>query len=124
MSQELGKVYRAGESVIVQGDLGDCMYVILDGRAEVIRTEGETQLVLARLSKGDVFGEMSVIKRSKRSATVKATTALRVLTVDNKTFLRRVQEDPSIALNLLRVMSERIERLDAKLTELQPDRAD
>ena len=124
MSHELGKVYQAGESVIVQGDLGDCMYVILDGRAEVIRTEGPTQFVLAQLSKGDVFGEMSVIKRSKRSATVKALTFLRVLTVDYKTFLRRVQEDPSIALNLLRVMSERIERLDAKLTELQPESTD
>lgn len=97
------------------------MYVILDGTAEVVRSEGRAQHVLAVIGAGDVFGEMSVIKSRKRSATVKALTPLRVLTVDQTTFLRRVQEDPSIALGLLRVMSERIERMDAELTELQAE---
>ena len=119
MKNELGKVYQPGESIIVQGELGDCMYVILEGRAEVIRTEGETPFVVAILGEGDIFGEMSVVKRRRRSATVRALTRLRTLTVDRKTFLQRVQEDPSIALNLLQVMSERIENLDAELTELQ-----
>jgi CRP/FNR family cyclic AMP-dependent transcriptional regulator len=119
MKNELGKVYQPGESIIVQGELGDCMFVILEGRAEIIRTEGENQFVVAILGEGDIFGEMSVVKRRRRSATVRALTPLRTLTVDRKTFLQRVQEDPSIALNLLQVMSERIENLDAELTELQ-----
>jgi CRP-like cAMP-binding protein len=52
-----------------------------------------------------------------RSATVRAVGEARILTVDRRTFLRRVQEDPSLAFNILRTMSGRIRELTEKLAQ-------
>ena len=121
MSDALGKVYTEGKTVIRQGENGNCMFIILEGEAEVIRTLNGRDLTVARLRKGDIFGEMALIRKQARSATVRAATRLRVMTVDSRTFLQRVQEDPSIAMNLLRMLTERIEMLDEALTRAQPE---
>jgi CRP-like cAMP-binding protein len=119
VADSLGKIFEVGEDVVRQGDEGDCMFVILDGRAEVIRSEGGSDLTVAVLEKGDIFGEMALIRKRTRSASVRALTPLRVMTVDRRTFLQRIQEDPSIALNLLKMMVDRVEALDAELTIAQ-----
>ena len=75
---------------------------------------------VAVLEEGEIFGEMAIFENEARSATVRARGEARVLTVDKKTFLRRVQEDPSLAFNLVRMMSRRIRRLSGEIAELQP----
>ena len=70
---------------------------------------------LARLSAGDFFGEMAIFERELRSATVRAVGEARVLKVDKRTLLRRIQEDPLLAVNLFRVLSERLRDMNAKL---------
>ncbi len=112
----LGRVYKDGEIIIQQGDSGDCMYVIQEGNAEVYHREGDKEILLAVLGNKDVFGEMALFEKSIRSATVRAKGDVRVLTVDKKTFLRRIQEDPSMAFRILSNMSHRIRELNAELT--------
>jgi flavin-dependent dehydrogenase len=114
--KELGREFRAGETIVVQGEIGECMYVILSGQAEVIKTQDGQETRLAILSKGDIFGEMAIFQRESRSATVRAITDLRVLTVDKKIFLRRVHEDPSFVFAILKKMSQRIRNLNEELT--------
>jgi CRP-like cAMP-binding protein len=75
---------------------------------------------VAVLEEGEIFGEMAIFEREVRSATVRAQGEARVLTVDKKTFLRRVQEDPSLAFNLVQMMSRRIRRLSDEIAELRP----
>ena len=60
---------------------------------------------------------MAIFEREVRSATVRAVGEARILTVDRRTFLRRVQEDPSLAFNILRTMSGRIRELTEKLAQ-------
>jgi len=67
---------------------------------------------LAVMSEGDFFGEMALIEREVRSATVRALGGVRVLSVDKVTFLRRIHEDPSLAYRILQKMSRRIRELD------------
>ena len=112
----LGRVYKDGEIIIQQGYSGDCMYVIQEGNAEVYHREGDKEILLAVLGNKDVFGEMALFEKSVRSATVRAKGDVRVLTVDKKTFLRRIQEDPSMAFRILEKMSHRIRELNAELT--------
>ena len=71
-NRTLGKQYADQEIIIKQGDAGNCMYVIQEGRVEVIREGNGTELLLATLEEGDFFGEMAIFEREVRSATVRA----------------------------------------------------
>ena len=115
----LGKVYRDGEVIVRQGEAGDCMYVIQAGQAEVLQEKENQEVRLAVLGEGDVFGEMALFEREARSATVRALGDLRVFTVDKRTFLRRIHQDPSLVFRILQKMSYRIRELDAELVRLK-----
>ena len=115
----LGKVYGDGDEIVRQGETGDCMYVIQMGQAEAIQGKEGKAVRLAVLGEGDVFGEMALFERKSRSATVRALGEVRVLTIDKKTFLRRVHEDPSLAFRILQKMSYRIRELDTELVRLK-----
>lgn len=116
---ELGKTYQDGEIIIREGEAGDRMYVVQSGRVAVTRTVQDREIHIAELGKEDVFGEMALFERESRSATVRAVGPARVLSVDKKTFLRRVHEDPSLAYRVLQQMSRRIRATDAALAELK-----
>lgn len=111
----LGRTYVDKECIIRQGEVGECMYVVQTGRVEVVREEDGVEVRLAVLEEGDFFGEMALFEREVRSATVRAMGECQVLTVDKKTLLGRVQEDPSLAFNILRTMSNRIRKLNGEL---------
>ncbi|MFC1592626.1 cyclic nucleotide-binding domain-containing protein [Chloroflexota bacterium] len=115
----LGKDHHVGEVIVHEGEIGDCMYVIQAGRAEVIQSKNGQEVILAVLGKGDIFGEMAIFQKERRSATVRALTDVRVLTVDKRIFLRRVHEDPSFVFGILQKMSQRIRDLNKKMTEMK-----
>ncbi len=115
MRGALGKQYRDGETIIRQGEVGDCMYVVQAGRVEVVQSSEHGEQHLAFLESGDFFGEMSVFEKEVRSATVQSAGEARVLKVDKKTLLRRIREDPLLAVNLLQTMSHRIRDLNAEV---------
>ena len=115
----LGKTYPAGTVLIRHGDAGDCMYVIQAGRVEVLHEHEGQEVPLTILGEGDVFGEIALFQREARTATVRALGEVRVLTVDKRTFMRRVHEDPSLAFRILQKMSQRIRELSAELADLK-----
>jgi len=115
----LGRVYRDGEVVFRQGDEGDCLYVVQEGKVEVISEQGDREVRLTILEKDDSFGEMAIVGSKIRSATVRAFGSARLLTVDKKTFLRRIHEDPSIAYRIVLGMSRRIRALSDELARLK-----
>ena len=117
----LGKIYSDGEVIIQQGDTGECFYVVQSGRVEVVQTSEHGQQHLAYLESGDSFGEMAIFEKEVRSATIRAVDEARVLKVDKKTLFRRIQEDPLLAVNLLKSMSHRIRDLSAQLAEKETD---
>ncbi len=120
----MGKLYAKGQVVVRQGETGDCMFAIQSGRLEVVKEDTKGEVRVALLDQGDIFGEMAIFEREVRSATVRALDEARVLTVDKKTFLRRIQEDPSIALNLVRMMSQRIRRLSSEVAQMRTVRGE
>jgi CRP-like cAMP-binding protein len=122
-SRTLGKDFEDGQPIVRQDEVGDCMHVIQEGRAEVIREEDGRETRLAILESGDFFGEMAIFERERRAATVRAVGRARVLTIDKKTFLRQIQSDPSLALEIVRVMSRRIRRLNQEVVRGRHDYA-
>ena len=119
-SGALGKVYQDGQDIVCQGETGDCMYVIQEGKVEVIRDEDGEEVRLMVLDTGEFFGEMAIVERTVRMATVRALGQARVLTVDKKSILRRIHEDPSLAYGMVQSMSHRIRELSAELANLRP----
>ena len=112
-SRGLGKLHDDGEVIIREGEVGDCMYVVQAGTVAVVRGAGEEEHELARLEAGDFFGEMAIFEKEVRSATVRAVGEARVLKIDRKTLLRRIREDPILAVKLLEKLSHRIRDLNA-----------
>lgn len=113
----LGTTYRNGEAIVTQGEPGDCMYVIQAGEVEVVRVTDGRERRLAVMSAGSFFGEMAIFEEDTRSATVRAIGEARVLRVDKKTLLRRIKEDPLLAVNLLKALSTRLREANRALGE-------
>jgi CRP-like cAMP-binding protein len=115
---ELGKVYRDGEVIIRQGDVGDCMYVIQEGQVEVLVDQDGKEVQLGTREVGHFVGEMAIFDQKPRSATVRALGCARILTVDKESILRRIQQDPSLAYRMVQTMSHRIRGLSMELAVL------
>jgi len=115
----LGRVYEDGEQIIQQGEAGDCMYVIQSGTVEVLQQVKGKEIHLAVLEKDDFFGEMTLFEKEVRSATVRAKGEACLVTIDRKTILRRMQEDPSLVFRVMERMSMRIREMDRKTSRIK-----
>ncbi|MBO5987239.1 MAG: cyclic nucleotide-binding domain-containing protein [Lachnospiraceae bacterium] len=98
----------AGENVITEGDVGAEMYILIEGSVDIIKTTvfGD-KFVVATLNADDhcVFGEMAMIDNDKRSATVRAKTNCKTLSIDHASFERFCDERPQSGVELLRLIS-------------------
>src|SRR5881296_924149 len=108
------KHFLPGEAIVRRGERGDEMYVIIDGTTEVLAGDGSGRQRINQLRRGDVFGEMGLVRRAERTADVVVAGAVDVLALDER-FLRRIQNRyPRIAskvfLNLTRILSDHLQR--------------
>jgi len=111
----LGKEYLEGEIVFRQGSEGECMFVILEGQVEVISESDGKFVRIAVLDKGDFFGEMAIFQKEARTATIRALADTRLLTIDKKAFLSRIEEDPSLAFRIVETLSRRVGKMTQAL---------
>ncbi|HVM94991.1 MAG TPA: cyclic nucleotide-binding domain-containing protein, partial [Candidatus Acidoferrales bacterium] len=107
--------FAPGEVIVRQGDVGNEMFVIIKGATKVLAGKGPSRKEVAELRRGEVFGEMALVRHNERSADVVAVDDVEVLAVD-ETFLARIQRRyPRIAarvfLNLTRIVSDRLQRM-------------
>ena len=115
----LGKVYQDGEIIIRQGDAGDNMFVVQEGQVEVVVEQDGQEVRLAVHGTGQPIGEMAIFEQQVRSATVRALGEARILTVDKKSLIRRIHQDPSLAYYMMQTMSHRVRELSAEVARLQ-----
>jgi uncharacterized protein len=106
--------FAAGQAIVRQHEVGTEMYVILRGTTQVWAGSGLERRRVVDLRRGDVFGEMALVRNIARSADVIAADSVEVLAVDER-FIRRLQARyPRIAakvfLNLTRILSDRLQR--------------
>lgn len=118
---DLGKIYKDGETIIKQGEKGTCMYVIQSGQVEIIRETDSKEMRLAIAGEGDFIGEMAIFESETRSASVRAMGEVRVITVDKGNFIRRVNQDPSIAFRLVNTLIQRIREMNQEMDKFMID---
>ncbi len=105
------RAYTAGQKIFEEGDAGDTMFVVMDGEVDLLVREN----LVEQLSQGGVLGEMALIDAVPRSATAVARTDCRLVQIDEKRFKFLVQQTPHFALQLMRVIVDRLRRMDKKL---------
>jgi len=102
--------FEAGKPIVEAGDKGDAMYVILSGSAEV-----DVGGRFHTLTRGAVFGEMALISRKKRSATVEAVEPVEALRVPAEGFRQFLMEHPSVAIAMLESMVDRLREVQNRI---------
>jgi CRP/FNR family cyclic AMP-dependent transcriptional regulator len=115
----LGKEYKDGAVIVRQGESGNCMYVVQEGEVEAIAEANGKELRLRSMGPTDFFGEMALFGTETRSATVRSVGKSRVLTIDKKSLLAGIHEDPSLAFRVVKVMSDRIRDLTDRLAKYE-----
>lgn len=119
MASSFGRLYTNGEDIIKQGDVGDCLYVIQEGRVEVIDESGGKETKVTELGDKEFFGEMCLFEKDVRSCTVRAIGDTKILTIDKQNFYATIQKDPSLAFRLLESMSKRLRQTTRELGALK-----
>jgi CRP-like cAMP-binding protein len=103
--------HPAGHHFFTVGDAGDEMYVVLEGNVDIM-LRGRR---LENVTPGGVFGEMALIDHRERSADVVAETAVKVAPIDQKRFLYLIRNHPYFAIEVMKVMTDRLRRFDDML---------
>lgn len=116
-SGKLGQLYRDGEIIIKQGEPGNCLYVIQEGRVEVISENNGVEVKVAELGETEFFGEMGLFEKDVRSCTVRALGDAKVLTIDKKNFYKSIHQDSTLAYRLLEKMSNRLREANKKINK-------
>ncbi len=100
--------FYAGETIFWQGELGDEMYVIQSGEVEICCND----VPVESLGPGNIFGEMALIDSVPRRGTAFAKTDCDLVPISAVRFRFMVQETPNFALTVMKVMSDRLRRVE------------
>lgn len=107
------KTFPHGQPIIREGEIGDEMYVLIKGTADVFINSSTQRRMVRTLRRGDVFGEMGLIRHNERTADVVANEDVEVIAV-NERFLDRMQRrypriGAKIFLNIAKILSDRLQ---------------
>lgn len=106
-------IFRAGETLFERGDAGDAAYVVLSGVAEV--RMGANAAPVARLGRGELFGEIAALCDRPRIASVIAVEPLVALRLDRAALRRLLAEFSDLALEFIRLIADRLETANLRL---------
>lgn len=105
--------------IFFEHDVGDALFLILSGRVKVtILSDDGREIILAMLSDGDFFGEMSLLDNEPRSATAIALQETEMVVLHQRDFLSIVEKRPRVLINLLSVLSSRLRKANQQIGNL------
>ena len=106
------ELFRAGEP-------SDCAYVIMEGEVEVMADTEAGEVVAVTLSKNELFGEMGVLSNAPRSASIRAKGDVKALRITDEAFLKLLRDNPDVALDVLRQLSDKLARSHKQFEDMQ-----
>ena len=106
-------VLRSGELIFSEGDIGAHAYVIETGEVRISRKrDGDQELTLAHLGRGDLFGELALLDDQPRAASATALMDSELMTLDRASFESQLHEHPERARRLFKVFASRMRSMD------------
>jgi CRP/FNR family transcriptional regulator, cyclic AMP receptor protein len=103
---------KAGEVLFRRGDAAHAMYVLLSGEVRV----SDGNVSYGTIGAGSIVGEMALIDHAPRSATVTAVTDTSLAELDERRFIYLIERTPNFALNVMRILSQRLRRLNEMIS--------
>jgi CRP-like cAMP-binding protein len=113
--------YKAGEVIIIENDTGETAYAIEQGRVEITKDREGQKIHIAYLNAGETIGEMSMVDDRPRSATVTATEETTAREIHRDEFFKSLKTDPEVAMNVLKVLFERLREANVTILQLQKE---
>jgi diguanylate cyclase (GGDEF)-like protein len=107
--------FQPGENIVEVGDAGRSLFIVVDGTVQVLYPGRNHEVALALLGAGDFFGEMALLNAKPRSATVRAQTLVRALKLEQRAFQRLIHASPSVAIQIMEILSLRIRTADEQI---------
>ncbi len=100
--------FDTGQIIFREGDAADAVYLLRSGAVEVVRESQATEIRLAVLGEGELFGEISVIRGEARSTTLRALGPASAVEIPREAFLKAFPDDNPLALKVLRGLCGRL----------------
>ena len=112
--------FKAGETIISEGDEGDTAFFIVSGAVDVAVGRGANARIVGRLGTGEVFGEMSLIDPGPRSATITAACDTECLAASYQDFVAAIEENPERAVGFMKTLVRRLRKMNELLEFSEP----
>ena len=109
-------VFAKDQELFHQGDSADAAYVIINGSADVLVDAPDGQISVAKVERDAFVGDIAILCDVPRTATVKALSDLETLKILKEQFLELIVEFPVIAVEVMRVMADRLHKTTTELT--------
>lgn len=100
--------FADGEAIAAEGELGEELHIVIDGVIRVVQERNGSDQELARRNVGDAVGEMSIITRTPRMASLVADGPVRTIRIGQREFESMLRERPGLALAVMRVLAQRL----------------
>jgi len=100
--------YVPGQVMFNAGDMGDAAYIVINGEVEISVPTPGGPIVVNKLGRNDIIGEIAIFGEVPRTATATALTALETLKISKELFAQVIRENPDAALELIRVLAARL----------------
>ncbi len=113
--------FDQGQTLFKQGDPGDAAYVVLSGSADVLVNSQSGEIKVATLEPNSIVGEIAILCDVSRTATVRANAPLETLRIRKEHFLKLLAEFPEMAVEIMRVLADRLSHTTAELSEARSD---
>jgi len=113
--RQFGSQHKAGDVIFQEGDPGNLVYLIQQGKIQISKAMGDRTKVLAVLSRGEFFGEMALISEKPRSATASALDDCRLLALDKKLFFKILRSNYDITVRLVEQLAGRLKTANQQL---------
>jgi CRP-like cAMP-binding protein len=111
--------YPKGTTIVEEGLPGDYMYVIREGRVKVTKLSDEgREKILNFLDEGGFFGEMALLDRAPRVASVKTLKPVRLLALSRNDFLNAIRTSPDLAMATIQELVRRLREVDEQASSL------
>jgi len=116
--KKYGRIYDEGKVIFREGEPGNEMFIIIEGKVKITKSAGNLEKTLMILGNGDFFGEMALVDDKPRSASAIALTTCKLIALDKNTFKNVILNNPSFAYKVILKMSERLREADKQIEEL------
>lgn len=111
------EIFNDGEEIAREGEMGDVMFIIVQGEVRVCSQRNGLEVELARRGVGDCVGEMSIISREPRMASLIAAGDVRTLCIDQKSFEGLLRERPDVSLAVIHELNIRLKEMSFRGNE-------